>query len=299
MRYHDPVMLKEAIGFLKIDKKGIYVDVTFGGGGHSRAILNELGEEGRLVGFDRDKDAKGNTIDDKRFELVSSDYRYLKKYLKFLKFEKIDGLLADLGVSSYQIDTPDRGFSYQYLDALLDMRMNSEQEISAVDILHTYDESDLQKMFSNYAQLRNAKTVARVICQERANRNFKTVREFLEVLSPLIMGNRNRYLAQVFQALRIEVNREMESLEIMLESLPEVVKPGGRVVVITYHSVEDGLVKRFFKNGNFDTEPVKDEFGNKIVPWRIIEKKGALPTQDEISRNPRARSARMRIAELK
>ena len=296
MTYHRPVLLQEAVEALNIHPQGIYVDVTFGGGGHSRAILERLGPEGRLVAFDRDADAVANTIADERFKLIRADYRFLKNYLRLEGIRQIDGLLADLGISSHQIDTAGRGFSTR-LDGPLDMRMDRSDGHSAADVVNTYGEEELTRIFADYGELPNARQVARAIVRRRSQNPFRSTRDLAEVLEPLFPARiRNRRLAQVFQALRIEVNEELESLKKMLEQSAGIIRPGGRLAVITYHSLEDRLVKRFIQSGNFKGELQKDFYGNTYRPFRKVGK-FIVPKPEEISQNPRARSAKLRIAE--
>lgn len=296
MSYHDPVLLKESIEALNIKENGTYVDATFGGGGHSGLILQKLGAKGHLFGFDQDEDVLPNISEDDRFTFVHHNFKYLKRFLKLNGVTEVDGILADLGVSSYQLNKAERGFSFRF-DADLDMRMNQQGDTNAAEILNTYDAQALQNVFSLYGEVRNAKTLAMAIEAERRKKPVKTINDFLEILGPLVRGNRNRYLAQVFQALRIEVNDEIGALKTFLEEAREVLKPGGMLVVIAYHSLEDRLVKNFLKCGNFEGEVVKDFYGNIERPFKIITKKAMLPSEEEIKKNPRARSAKMRIAE--
>ena len=294
MEYHNPVMGPECIKGLNIQPNGIYVDATFGGGGHSRLILKEL-KDGQLYGFDQDEDAIPNIPDDERFIFNHHNFRYMKQFLKLHGVRKVDGILGDLGVSSHQLDEATRGFSFRY-DADLDMRMNQQDERKASDILNTYNIGELQNVFSKYGEVRNSKTLAERIVAERSVRKIKTIADFLNVLGPLVRGNRGRYLAQVFQALRIELNDEMGALETFLETSLEILKPGGRLVIETYHSLEDRLVKNFLKTGNVKGEVIKDDFGKIDRPFKLINKKPILPSAEEIKRNPRSRSAKLRIA---
>ena len=296
MSYHDPVLLQESIDALKINENGIYVDATYGGGGHSKLILKYLGAKGHLYGFDQDEDVLPNVSENERFTFIHHNFKYLKRFLKLNGVLQVDGILADLGVSSYQLDQADRGFSFRF-DADLDMRMNQQGDISAFEVLNNYGVQSLQNIFSLYGEVRNAKTLALAIEKERKMKAIKTIHDFLQILGPLVRGNRNRYLAQVFQALRIEVNDEISALKTFLEVAKEVLKPGGRLVIISYHSLEDRLVKKFFKTGNFEGEMVKDFYGNIERPFKIITKKAMLPSSEEIKSNPRARSAKMRVAE--
>lgn len=295
MNYHDPVLLKESIDALEIEEEGIYVDATFGGGGHSKEILKKLNAKGHLFGFDQDEDVLPNIVENECFTFVHHNFRYLKKFLRLHQVTQVDGILGDLGVSSHQLDDASRGFSYRF-DTELDMRMNQEGETKAHDLLNTYSAEELQSVFSLYGEVRNSKTLAEAIVSERSTRKIQTVGDFLAILNPLVRGQRHRYLAQVFQALRIEVNDEMGALKDFLQASLEVLKPGGRLVIISYHSLEDRLVKNFFKTGNFTGEQEKDFFGNITRPFKIITKKALLPPTEEIRRNPRARSAKFRVA---
>ena len=296
MAYHLPVLAKESIGGLAIKKEGVYVDATFGGGGHSRLILEALATDGQLLGFDQDEDAKGNVLEDERFTFVHHNFRFLKRFLRLYGHRKVNGILADLGVSSHQLDVAERGFSYRF-DAALDMRMNQSQELSAANVLSTYSTEALQSLFSRYGEVRNAKTLAQHIVNERKQEPIETIGQFLNILEPMIRGHRARYLSQVFQALRIEVNDEMGALEDFLKQSLEALAPKGRLVVISYHSIEDRMVKNFFKTGNIKGEQEKDFYGNITRPFKVITKKALLPTDEEISQNPRARSAKLRIGE--
>jgi len=294
--YHTPVMRDESVEALRIKPDGIYVDATFGGGGHSKAILRKLGPEGRLLAFDRDEDTAAHRIDDPRFTLIHADYAYLKNYLRAYGIREIDGLLADLGVSSHQFDTAERGFSTRF-EGPLDMRMDRSQEKTAAQILNEYDEGELARIFSQYGELRNARAVARSIIRYRKNQPLETTTDLLEAIQSHIPAKRrNKWLAQIFQALRIEVNGELESLKRLLRQAAEVIKPGGRLAVITYHSLEDRLVKRFIRSGNFDDRIEKDFYGHMHTPFRKTGK-FRVPSPEEIERNPRARSAKLRVAE--
>ena len=293
-----PVLLEESITALDIREAGVYVDATFGGGGHSKAILKRLGKEGHLIGFDRDADAAKNTLNDPRFTFAHSNYKYLRQFLRLYGFKKVDGILADLGVSSHQLDVATRGFTFRQ-EADLDMRMNQQSEKTAAAIINQYKADELQQLFSDYGEVRNAKTLALRIVEERAKRMIKTSGQFIQTIEPLIRGNRNRYLAQVFQALRIEVNEEISSLKIFLKEAADVLRPGGRLVIISYHSLEDRLVKHFFKTGNFEGIPEKDFYGNILTPFKIITKKPLLPSLEEIKENPKSRSAKLRTVERK
>lgn len=294
--YHIPVLAKESIEALQIEPNGIYVDATFGGGGHSRLILEQLGEKGRLFGFDQDQDAWQNALDDQRFSLVQGNFRHLKRFMRLYGVKKIDGILADLGVSSHQFDKAERGFSYRF-QGDLDMRMNQAEELTAAKVLNTYNESYLQQLFSSYGEVRNAKTLARAIVEARQVSAFLTMNDFMAVLDPLIKGQRLRYLSQVFQALRIEVNDEMSALEDFLKDATQLLKIDGRLVVIAYHSVEDRVVKNFLKTGNIEGQQQKDYYGNIFRPYKIITKKAVVPSDEEIKQNSRSRSAKMRVGE--
>ena len=296
MSYHQPVLLQECINGLNIRREGTYVDATFGGGGHSRAILNKLDANGRLLSFDQDEDVLGNLLDDDRFTFVHHNFRYLKRFLRLHSVKEVDGILADLGVSSHQLNEKDRGFSYRF-DADLDMRMNQQGELKASDLLNRYSAEQLQSVFSKYGEVRNAKSLAQQIVSHRTHQKFRTTSDFLKLVDPLVRGNRARYLAQVFQSLRIEVNEEMKALEDFLLNAQEVLKPNGRLVIMSYHSLEDRMVKNFFKTGNVEGEMIKDFYGNIERPFKIITKKAVTPNEEELKINPRSRSAKLRIAE--
>ncbi|PKK37073.1 16S rRNA (cytosine(1402)-N(4))-methyltransferase [Siphonobacter sp. SORGH_AS_0500] len=292
-------MLQECLEGLNIRPNGIYVDVTFGGGGHSRAILKQLGPEGRLLSFDQDPDAKAESkfIEDKQFTFIEANFRYLKKFLRLNGVRKVDGILADLGISSHQIDVPERGFSTRF-DGPLDMRMNPEAEFSAKDVINTYDEAQLHKIFGLYGEVKNARTLANAVYAARQNGTIETVQELKAVLQKFApRGKEFKYFAQVFQAIRIEVNEEMKVLEEFLEQVPEVLAPEGRLVVMSYHSLEDRLVKNFIRSGKFQGEAEKDLYGNELKPLKSVIRKPIEATADEIALNSRARSARLRIAE--
>lgn len=296
--YHTPVLLQECIDGLHIDPEGTYVDVTFGGGGHSREILRQI-RGGRLLAFDQDPDARENAdrITDRSFTFIEANFRFLKKYLKLHGVRGVDGILADLGISSHQIDQPQRGFSTRY-QADLDMRMDTTAGLTAREILNTYHEKDLHRIFGMYGEVRNARTLASAIVAERINQDIRTVDDLKKVLSRYVRrGKENRYYAQVFQALRIEVNQELEALEEFLQQTADVINPGGRLVIMSYHSLEDRLVKNFIQNGNFRGQPDKDFFGNLIRPFTPVTRKPVLASEEEIKRNNRARSAKLRIAE--
>lgn len=296
MSYHDPVLLQDSVDALQIKPNGVYVDVTYGGGGHAKLILENLGETGRLIAFDQDLDASTQLVTDTKLTFVQHNFKMLKKFLRLHGEPQVDGILADLGVSSHQFNKAERGFSYRF-DASLDMRMNQSDDKTAADILNTYTAEALQEMFSVFGEVRNSKTLAETIVAERKHRRIKTINDFLMILEPLIRGKKPRYLAQVFQALRIEVNQEMEVLKAFLTQALEVLRPGGRLVVISYHSLEDRYVKHFIKTGTFDGQFIKDFYGNISRPFKIITKKAVEPTSTEITINSRARSAKMRIAE--
>ncbi len=298
--YHIPVLLQESLEGMNIQPKGIYVDVTFGGGGHSREILNRLASEGHLFGFDQDADAEQNIPNNPRFTFVRSNFRYLYNFMRYHQVAgKIDGLLADLGVSSHHFDDQERGFSFRF-DGLLDMRMNTRAGKTAADILNTYPEEELANVFYLYGELKVSRKLAATIVKARAEKPIKTIGELLEVVKPFVGKDKEKkFLAQVFQALRIEVNDEMRALKEMLCGTLKVLKPGSRLVVITYHSLEDRLVKNFLKAGNFEGKAEKDFFGNVKSPFRLVNNKVIVPSDEEIERNPRSRSAKLRIAELK
>lgn len=294
--YHIPVLLKESIEGLNINENGVYVDVTFGGGGHSGEILNHL-KKGKLIAFDQDKEAIKNKIRDERIMIVNTNFSNLKNSLQEIGVVSVDGLLADLGVSSHQFDTPHRGFSFRF-ESDLDMRMNQEQGISAWDIIRTYSAEKLQYVFSNYGEIRNARTLAAVIIEVRTAQSIRSTKEFIAAIKNCIpFKNESQYLAQVFQALRMEVNRELESLKALLIQSAQVIRKGGRLVVISYHSLEDRMVKNFIAKGNFEKEAEKDFYGNVNKPFSAVNKKPVEPSATEIKNNPRSRSAKLRIAE--
>ncbi len=294
--YHIPVLLNEAVDGLNVNSGGIYVDATFGGGGHSRKILERLGENGKLFGFDQDEAAQNNQLEDQRFTFIGHNFRHLKRFLKLHKIVQVDGILADLGVSSHQLDEAERGFSFRFREAL-DMRMDQKSAVDAASIINNYPPGDLQEIFSRYGEVRNAKTLANVIVDARTKYPIKDAANLLAIIEPIIKGQRNRYLAQVFQALRITVNDEMGALQSFLEQTLEMLSPGGRLVVIAYHSIEDRMVKHFLKTGNPEGNIQKDYFGNIFRPFRILTKKAVIPTEAEVKINPRSRSAKMRIGE--
>ena len=297
--YHVPVLLQESICGLNLQDGGIYVDVTFGGGGHSREILHRMGKESRLFSFDQDEDAERNIVDDSRFTFVRSNFRYLRNFLRYYGVEEVDGILADLGVSSHHFDDSERGFSFRF-DGKLDMRMNRRAGMTAADVVNTYDEERLADVFYLYGELKNSRKLANVLVKARARKPFDTIGDFLEVVKPLYGREREKKeLAKVFQALRIEVNEEMQALKEMLYAATEALKPGGRLVVITYHSLEDRMVKNLMKTGNIEGKADQDFYGNVKTPFRLINNKVIVPADEEILRNPRSRSAKLRIAEKK
>ncbi len=298
MNYHNPVLLKESIDGLAIKPNGIYVDVTFGGGGHSKEILKFLNEDGKLFAFDQDEDAKQNSLEDERFTLIPQNFRYIKRYLRFYNIKKVDGILADLGVSSHQFDVAERGFSTRF-NADLDMRMNQTDVLTAYGVINNYKESQLSDVLFQYGELRNARSLAKKIAEARIEKPIKTSFDLKQVLNDFIPKSKeHKVLAQIFQGIRIEVNQEMEALKEFLLQVPELLNPNGRLSVISYHSLEDRLVKRFIKNGMFEGEPEKDFYGNISVPMKKIGKL-IIPSIDEIKLNNRARSAKLRIATLK
>lgn len=299
LTYHVPVLLKESVDGMNIRPDGTYVDVTFGGGGHSREILTRLDEGGKLLGFDQDEDAERNIVNDPHFTFVRSNFRYLSNFLRYHELTEVDAILADLGVSSHHFDDSERGFSFRF-DGALDMRMNKRAGDTAADVINTYEEERLANIFYLYGELKNSRRLASVLVKERAGREIKTIGEFLEIIKPLFGREREKKeLAKVFQALRIEVNQEMEALKEMLLAATEALKPGGRLVVITYHSLEDRLVKNIMKTGNIEGKAEQDFFGNLQTPFRLINNRVITPNEEEIERNPRSRSAKLRIAEKK
>jgi 16S rRNA (cytosine1402-N4)-methyltransferase len=297
--YHVPVLLKESIDGLAIKADGIYVDCTFGGGGHSRAILEQLNEKGKLVAFDQDDDARKNLPQDERVIFVPQNFRHLQRFLRLHKITKVDGILADLGVSSHQFDEAGRGFSIRF-DAALDMRMDQRQTITAADILKNFTELQLHKMLEQYGEVTNAKTLAKIIVQQRALTTIKTINEFKQAVQSAVKGNPQKYFAQVFQALRIEVNDELGALKELLQQTPTLLKPGGRIAIITFHSLEDRIVKNFFKAGTIADTEIDDIYGGRPEnPFNIITKKPILPGLAEMKQNKRSRSAQLRVAEKK
>ena len=298
MDYHNPVLLKETVDGLNINPDGVYVDVTFGGGGHSKEILSRLGPKGKLFGFDQDEDALENALDDDRFVLIPENFRYIKRFLRFHGITEVDGILADLGVSSHQFDVPERGFSTRF-DAGLDMRMSKKNELDAFKVINEYDDENLKRVFYDYGELKNAPALSRTIIDAREKKVIRTTEELKSILGKHLPAHfSNKILAQIYQAVRIEVNQEMDVLREFLEQSLQILKPDGRLSVISYHSLEDRLVKRFMKNGMFEGEPERDFFGNFSVPFKLIGKL-IVPSDAEIRINNRARSAKLRIAEKK
>ena len=293
--YHQPALLHECIEGLSINPSGIYADLTFGGGGHSRAIIEKLDATGRLIAFDQDEDALSNAIDDERFTLANENFRYLKNFLRLYKAFPIDGILADLGISSHQIDTPQRGFATRF-EGPLDMRMGRKQGVTAAQMINSYPEDKLFSVFKMYGEISNARMLAAKIVEARSN-PITTTNELKEAIKPCTPLNyESKYLAQVFQAIRIEINDEMGALQAMLKQCADVLKPGGRLVIISYHSLEDRLVKNYIKTGNFEGVVEKDFFGNKLTPLLSITRKPITPSESELKSNPRSRSAKLRIA---
>ena len=297
--YHTPVLLKEVIEGLNIKRGGVYVDCTFGGGGHSLAILEQLNETGKLVVFDQDETAGKNLTGARNLVFNAQNFRHLKRFLRLHKITMVDGILADLGVSSHQFDEADRGFSTRF-DAALDMRMDKRQNMTAVDVLKNFTELQLHKMLEQYGEVTNAKTLARAIIQQRTIAPIRSVNAFKQSIQAVVKGNPQKYFAQVFQALRIEVNDELGALKELLQQIPDVLNTGGRAVIITFHSLEDRLVKNFFRNGNFDEVQAGDLYGSRFEnSLKIITKKPVIASEDEVEKNPRSRSAKLRIAEKK
>lgn len=297
--YHNPVMLKECIEGLQLKSDGVYADVTFGGGGHSRAILDRLGNNGHLYAFDQDEDAASNAFDDPRFTFIPQNFRYFGNFIQLYHRGRIDGIIADLGVSSHQFDTASKGFSTRF-DGNLDMRMCQSNNTTAADIVNTYSTEELCKILRNYGELNNAFGIANDIAMARGNGEISTTQQLVQAVSHhLPKGKENKVLAQIFQALRIEVNQELEVLKDFMKQCPDVLKPGGRLVVMSYHSLEDRIVKNFMKTGNAEGNAEKDFFGNLLTPYNIITRKPITPSDDEINNNSRARSAKLRIAERK
>ena len=296
MEYHNPVLLKETVAGLNIKPDGVYVDVTFGGGGHSHEILGQLGPAGKLIAFDQDKDALANAIDDTRFLLINQNFRFMKKFLRFHGYKMVDGILGDFGVSSHQFDVAERGFSTRF-EADLDMRMDQNSRFSAYTVVNKYEEVELRNVLSNYGELRTASGMARAIVEAREEEKIKTSEQLKKVLSRFLPAHReNKILAQIYQAIRIEVNQELEALKEFLLQTEDVLKTGGKMSLISYHSLEDRLVKRYIRNGMFEGEPEKDVFGHFEVPFKAVGKL-IIPSKKEIKENSRARSAKLRIAE--
>jgi 16S rRNA (cytosine1402-N4)-methyltransferase len=296
-QYHIPVLLQEAVAALNIDPDGIYVDCTFGGGGHAKAILEKLSENGKLVAFDQDEDAKQNIPEDSRITFVPNNFRHLQRFLKLNNFKTVDGILADLGVSSHQFDEADRGFSIRF-DAALDMRMDQRQSLSAFEVVNTYSELQLHKIFEQYGEVTNSKTLAKTIVQIRNTVSLKSIDSFMNALRGVVKGNPNRYFAQVFQALRIEVNDELGALKELLQQIPSLLKPGARVAIITFHSLEDRLVKIFFRQGTFSkTDDNPFVMTESTTELKVITKKPIEASEKEKKQNKRARSAKLRVAE--
>lgn len=295
--YHIPALLTETINGLNIKEDGVYVDVTFGGGGHSRAILDKLGPEGRLLGMDQDLDAWGNRLDDSRFTFVHSNFSFLKNFVHYYGIDGVDGLLADLGVSFHHFDASERGFSFRH-DSALDMRMNTKSQLDARTVLATYSEEELANVLYLYGELKQSRRMASAIVKARQAGEISTTGQLVEIIAPYIKRSQEKKeLAQVFQALRIEVNHEIDALKRLLEQSLEVLKPGGRLVVITYHSLEDRLVKNFMRSGNLEGKIEKDFYGRLSTPWKLINNKVITASDEEVERNPRSRSAKLRIAE--
>lgn len=295
--YHIPALLEETIEGLKIKPDGMYVDVTFGGGGHSREILKQLSTKGRLIGFDQDEDAMQNALDDERFTFVRSNFRYLSNFLKYHNIEKVDGILADLGVSFHHFDNAERGFSFRF-DGKLDMRINTRSPLTAEKVVNDYSEEQLADVFYLYGEMHNSRRIASTLVRARSSQQIETIEQFLEVLKPFFPKEREKKeMAKVFQALRIEVNKEMQALQELLQQSVEVLKPNGRLVVLTYHSLEDRLVKNFIRSGNFEGKLEKDFFGNILAPFKAVNNKVIVASDEEVERNPRARSAKLRVAE--
>lgn len=294
--YHIPALLNECMEGLDIKPNGTYVDVTFGGGGHSRQILKLLGAEGRLFSFDQDEDAQRNIIDDDRFTFVYSNFKFLKNFMHYHGVKGVDGILADLGVSFHHFDDSERGFSFRF-DAPLDMRMNKQAQLTAADLLATYPEERIAQILSLYGELRNARRIAAAIVAKRSKGGVKTTGELLELVTPFVNRKQEKKeLAQIFQALRIEVNNEMDSLRALLQQAAELLNPGGRLAVITYHSLEDRIVKNFMKTGNMEGVVEKDFFGRVSAPLKTVNNKVIVPSDEEVERNPRSRSAKLRVA---
>lgn len=297
VEYHDPVLLQESLELLNVNGAGVYVDVTFGGGGHSRKLLEMLGPKGRLIAFDKDADAHQNKIEDNRLSLVRSDFEFIETKLQELQVGEVDGILGDLGISSHQIDVPDRGFSFRF-DAPLDMRMDQDNPLSAIEVLNGYSEGMLQKVFRTYGEIRNAGSIAHGIVEHRKKASLQRTGDLAAAVAEAVAAkNLNKILTLVYQAIRIEVNGELDSLKALLLGAANLLRPGGRLAIISYHSLEDRMVKRFLRYGNLEGEDRRDIFGKPLSPWEIITRKAVKPTEEEVDRNPRARSARLRVAE--
>ena len=296
--YHVPVLFEESLDGLDIRPDGVYVDLTFGGGGHSRGILQRLGPQGRLYAFDQDRDARANLPEDSRLTFVESNFRFMHTWLRYLGVERVDGILADLGVSSHHFDTQQRGFSFRY-DAPLDMRMNQRAQLTAADVVNNYDHVRLTAILRDYGELDSPHRITQCIERSRSVNPIGTINELIEAVAPVTpRGGESKFLAKLFQAIRIEVNGEMEALKMMLEQTVRTLAPGGRLVVITYHSLEDRLVKNFMRSGNFEGKAEQDFYGRVLTPFRVLTRIAVVPDVDEIERNPRSRSAKLRIAEL-
>ncbi len=296
MKYHNPVLLKEAVDGLRVLENGVYVDVTFGGGGHSREILKRLGVNGKLFAFDQDEEALKNSLDDERFTLINENFRFVRQFLKFYGIRKVDGILADFGVSSHQFDIPERGFSTRF-DAELDMRMSKRNRLTAYKVVNDYSYDELRKVLFLYGELRKADPMAKVLVEQRSVAPIRTTEELKKALQRFLPRHReHKLLAQIYQAIRIEVNQELQAIEEFLLQCPELVEKGGRLSIISYHSLEDRLVKRFIRTGKFEGEAEKDFYGNESIPFRKVGNL-QVPSEDEIKRNPRARSAKLRVAE--
>jgi 16S rRNA (cytosine1402-N4)-methyltransferase len=295
-QYHLPVLLQEVITQLQINPEGTYVDATFGGGGHSRAMLEQLNENGRLIVFDQDEDAYKNRIDDPRVTFVQHNFRHMQRFLKLYKTASVDGILGDLGVSSWQFDTAERGFSTRF-EGALDMRMDQRGTLTAATLLQTYSEQQLQLMFQDYGEVTNAKTLAKTIVTQRKARPMRTINEFKSVIQPIVKGNPQKYLAQVFQALRIAVNDELGALKDLLIQSAEILKPGGKLAIITFHSLEDRLVKNYMKSGQFEMQDDQFSFETPAKLFRLVTKKPVTASEEELKRNTRSRSAKLRVAE--
>lgn len=296
--YHVPVLFEESLDGLDIRPDGVYVDLTFGGGGHSRGILQRLGPQGRLYAFDQDRDARANLPEDSRLTFVESNFRFMHTWLRYLGVERVDGILADLGVSSHHFDTQQRGFSFRY-DAPLDMRMNQRAQLTAADVVNNYEHVRLTAILRDYGELDSPHRITQYIERSRSVNPIGTINELIEAVAPVTpRGGESKFLAKLFQAIRIEVNGEMEALKMMLEQTVRTLAPGGRLVVITYHSLEDRLVKNFMRSGNFEGKAEQDFYGRVLTSFRVLTRKAVVPDADEIERNPRSRSAKLRIAEL-